>query len=192
MSKVLLSEEFSYLFEEVSNNNSFIEFLRNVVELLNDGNVNIKYTLSADSISFEEESYIKVMTGKDISDFDHDIITFQNFRILYFSGSSDPRYYNFDFSSKSKINDIINNFTTWIIWGNANNDRFIISVLIDIISKRIFRSLNNHNSNIPVYSIMFGSSNDKQLNDIANLTNAKAFDGKTNLIRAFKEVRSYN
>ena len=39
---------------------------------------------------------------------------------------------------------------------------------------------------------MFGSSNDKQLNDIANLTNAKVFDGKTNLIRAFKEVRSYN
>ena len=124
MSKVLLSEEFSYLFEEVSSSNSFIEFLRNVVELLNDGNVNIKYTLSADSISFEEESYIKVMTGKDISDFDHDIITFQNFRILYFSGSNDPRYYNFDFSSKSKINDIINNFTTWIIWGNVN-DRFI-------------------------------------------------------------------
>ena len=123
MSKVLLSEEFSYLFEEVSSNNSFIEFLRNVVELLNDGNVNIKYTLSADSISFEEESYIKVMTGKDISDFDHDIITFQNFRILYFSGSNNPRYYNFDFSSKSKINDIINNFTTWIIWGNVN-DRF--------------------------------------------------------------------
>ena len=150
MSKVLLSEEFSYLFEEVSSNNSFIEFLRNVVELLNDGNVNIKYTLSADSISFEEESYIKVMTGKDISDFDHDIITFQNFRILYFSGSNDPRYYNFDFSSKSKINDIINNFTTWIIWGNVN-DRFIFSVLIDIISKRIFRSLNNHNSNIPVF-----------------------------------------
>ena len=44
MSKVLLSEEFSYLFEEVSSSNSFIEFLRNVVELLNDGNVNIKYT----------------------------------------------------------------------------------------------------------------------------------------------------
>ena len=162
MSKVLLSEEFSYLFEEVSSNNSFIEFLRNVVELLNDGNVNIKYTLSADSISFEEESYIKVMTGKDISDFElrtnseeigtvvRDIITFQNFRILYFSGSNDPRYYNFDFSSKSKINDIINNFTTWIIWGNVN-DRFIFSVLIDIISKRIFRSLNNHNSNIPVF-----------------------------------------
>ena len=151
MSKVLLSEEFSYLFEEVSSSNSFIEFLRNVVELLNDGNINIKYTLSADNISFEEESYIKIMTGKDISSFDHDIITFKNFRIFYFSGSDDPRYYNFDFSSKSKINVTINNFTTWIIWGNANNDRFIISVLIDIISKRIFRSLNNHNSNIPVF-----------------------------------------
>lgn len=46
--------------------------------------------------------------------------------------------------------------------------------------------------NIPIYSIMFGNSNDEQLNEIARLTNAKVFDGKTSLIRAFKEVRSYN
>lgn len=50
----------------------------------------------------------------------------------------------------------------------------------------------NNEYNIPVYSIMFGNSNDNQLNDIANLTNAKVFDGKTSLLRAFKEVRSYN
>ncbi len=49
-----------------------------------------------------------------------------------------------------------------------------------------------NNYNIPIYSIMFGSSNDSQLNSIAELTNAKVFDGKTNLIKAFKEVRSYN
>lgn len=49
----------------------------------------------------------------------------------------------------------------------------------------------NH-KNIPIYSIMFGNSNDEQLNEIARLTNAKVFDGKTSLIRAFKEVRSYN
>lgn len=150
MNKTLLSEEFSYLFEEVSSNNSFIEFLRNVVELLNDGNINIKYTLSADNVSFEEESYIKVMSKKDIRSFDN-AIAFQNFRIFYFSGPNDPMYYNFDFSSKSKINDTINDFTTWIIWGNVNNDKFIIAVLIDIISKRIFKSLNNHNSNVSIF-----------------------------------------
>ena len=45
---------------------------------------------------------------------------------------------------------------------------------------------------IPIYSIMFGSAKETQLQEIATLTNAKVFDGRTNLIRAFKEVRSYN
>lgn len=45
---------------------------------------------------------------------------------------------------------------------------------------------------IPIYSITFGSSSDDQLEDIAKLTNAKIFDGKSGLLRAFTEVRSYN
>lgn len=45
---------------------------------------------------------------------------------------------------------------------------------------------------IPIYSIMFGQSDETELSNIANLTNAKVFDGRTSLIRAFKEVRSYN
>lgn len=48
------------------------------------------------------------------------------------------------------------------------------------------------NDKIPVYSIMFGASDETELTNIANLTNAKVFDGRTSLIRAFKEVRSYN
>ena len=46
--------------------------------------------------------------------------------------------------------------------------------------------------NIPIYSITFGSSDERQLEDIANLTNAKVFDGKNGLRKAFMEVRSYN
>lgn len=47
-------------------------------------------------------------------------------------------------------------------------------------------------NNIPIYSIMFGSAVSKQLEEIANLTNAKVFDGRSDLLKAFKEVRSYN
>lgn len=50
----------------------------------------------------------------------------------------------------------------------------------------------NNNLDIPVYSIMFGNAVREQLDKLANLTNAKVFDGKTNLKSAFKEVRSYN
>ena len=45
---------------------------------------------------------------------------------------------------------------------------------------------------VPIYSIMFGSAREDELEDIAVLTNAKVFDGRSNLIGAFKEVRSYN
>ena len=47
-------------------------------------------------------------------------------------------------------------------------------------------------SGIPIYSIMFGEANSRELDSIARLTNAKVFDGRNNLIGAFKEVRSYN
>ena len=45
---------------------------------------------------------------------------------------------------------------------------------------------------VPIYSITFGDADEYQLDDIAELTNAKVFDGKTDLLKAFKEVRSYN
>ena len=46
--------------------------------------------------------------------------------------------------------------------------------------------------NIPIYSIMFGNARMSDLEEIARLSNAKVFDGRTNLTSAFKEVRSYN
>ena len=59
-----------------------------------------------------------------------------------------------------------------------------------------YRSLKNYYQsnklNIPIYSITFGSSDESQLYQIAELTNAKIFDGKNGLKRAFTEVRSYN
>ena len=45
---------------------------------------------------------------------------------------------------------------------------------------------------IPVYSIMFGAAERNELEQIANLTNARVFDGRSNLLYAFKEVRGYN
>ena len=59
-----------------------------------------------------------------------------------------------------------------------------------------YRELENYYQNkkldIPIYSITFGDSSERQLREIANLTNAKIFDGKSGLKQAFKEVRSYN
>lgn len=48
------------------------------------------------------------------------------------------------------------------------------------------------NKDIPVYSIMFGDANSEELERIADETNAKVFDGRDNLIGAFKSVKGYN
>lgn len=45
---------------------------------------------------------------------------------------------------------------------------------------------------IPIFSIMFGSASEKQLEDIAELTTSRVFDGKKDLIDAFKKVKGYN
>ena len=47
-------------------------------------------------------------------------------------------------------------------------------------------------SNIPIYSITFGNADETQLEEIAKLSNARVFDGKTDLLNAFKKVRGYN
>ena len=51
---------------------------------------------------------------------------------------------------------------------------------------------NIENVDVPFYSIMFGSAFEDELQDIADLANGKVFDGKTDLLKAFKEVRGYN
>ena len=48
------------------------------------------------------------------------------------------------------------------------------------------------NNDIPVFSIIFGSASEDQLKQIANLTKARVFDGKKDLVDAFKKVRGYN
>ena len=55
-----------------------------------------------------------------------------------------------------------------------------------------FCKIEKSKNKIPVYSIMFGNADSEQLNRIANLTSGKVFDGRTNLLEAFKIVRGYN
>ena len=60
-------------------------------------------------------------------------------------------------------------------------------------SMQVLKSVySNLKKEIPIYSIMFGEADSSQLANIASLTNAKVFDGRTNLLEAFKQVRGYN
>jgi Ca-activated chloride channel family protein len=45
---------------------------------------------------------------------------------------------------------------------------------------------------IPIFSIMFGEANQTQLDGLASLSRARVFDGKTDLVAAFKNAKGYN
>ena len=59
-----------------------------------------------------------------------------------------------------------------------------------------FKDLKNYytknKETTPIYSITFGSSSEYDLRELAELSNGKVFDGKSGLLKAFTEVRSYN
>ena len=49
-----------------------------------------------------------------------------------------------------------------------------------------------YHKEIPIYSITFGYADVDQLNLLSSLSNGKVFDGKSDLVKAFKTVRGYN
>ena len=55
--------------------------------------------------------------------------------------------------------------------------------------ERYYREINKE---IPIYSITFGDAEEEQLEKMASLSNGKVFDGKSDLVKAFKTVRGYN
>lgn len=72
-----------------------------------------------------------------------------------------------------------------------------IIVLSDGMSNKDYRDefFNNYRvqgQDIPIYSIMFGEAEEEQLKELAELTRGKVFDGRENLIDAFKSVKGYN
>ena len=47
-------------------------------------------------------------------------------------------------------------------------------------------------ASIPIFSIMFGDADESQLEELAEYSNARVFDGRENLTEAFRSVKGYN
>ncbi|MFW5808047.1 MAG: vWA domain-containing protein, partial [Spirochaetota bacterium] len=47
-------------------------------------------------------------------------------------------------------------------------------------------------TDVPIFSIMFGGADEKQLMQLGELSRARVFDGRTDLITAFREAKGYN
>lgn len=50
----------------------------------------------------------------------------------------------------------------------------------------------NKGLDVPIFSIVFGDADERELEDIAQLSNARVFDGTKDLIHAFRSVKGYN
>ncbi len=57
---------------------------------------------------------------------------------------------------------------------------------------KMTEAIRNAKVKIPVYSIMFGSAERSQLEEISDISTGLVFDGRYNLLEAFKTVRGYN
>jgi len=67
--------------------------------------------------------------------------------------------------------------------GQSNTGKTLASLRAE------FQSLGK---DIPVFAIMFGEASEKQLDDIAALTRGRVFDGRKDLVTAFRNVKGYN
>lgn len=56
----------------------------------------------------------------------------------------------------------------------------------------VSRKYENAGVDIPVFSIMFGEASESQLKEISKLTHARVFDGRSDLIQAFRTAKGYN
>ena len=82
---------------------------------------------------------------------------------------------------------------------NENSKAYNLSIILmtdgngNVGTYREFKTAyDSVNKDIPVYGILFGDANQNQLLEIAEYTGGKVFDGRSNLLEAFKEVRGYN
>ncbi|MBQ9011648.1 MAG: VWA domain-containing protein [Bacilli bacterium] len=80
-----------------------------------------------------------------------------------------------------------------------NSDEYNLSIVLMTDGEGNSGSFSNYKSQyknlkeeIPIYAIMFGSAERRQLEQITRVANGKVFDGRSNLLEAFKEVRGYN
>lgn len=85
------------------------------------------------------------------------------------------------------------------ILSSENQDEYNLSVIVMTDGegnvgtyKEVQTAYSQLGKEIPIYSITFASADEDQLELLASLSNGKVFDGKSDLVKAFKTVRGYN
>lgn len=146
---------------------------------------------SKDNLQFSDKDKITVIT------FDHEIE--DRFDTVYGNNTSDliNKINDLDALGGTNIYDPAIEALKILKSENINDYTKTVILMTDGMSnggsfKDLEKYYKSNKENTPIYSITFGDSDEYELKDLAKLSNGKVFDGKSGLIRAFKEVRSYN
>ena len=85
------------------------------------------------------------------------------------------------------------------VLSKEDTNKYNLSIVLMTDGQGNSGSFNNYkfayekfNKELPIYAIMFGSATEYQLREITDVAGGKVFDGRSNLLGAFKEVRGYN
>lgn len=158
-----------------------------------------------------KESMDYILTDKASNDFIQ-FATDDKVDIIPFASDANETWSGTNVTQSTDLLDKINNYqiggTTALytacqraieILSQEDMNKYNVSVVLmtdGLGNVGSYRELNETykriNKQIPIYSIMFGDASENQLNEIAKMSNGKVFDGKTDLIKAFKQVRGYN
>ena len=132
--------------------------------------------------------------------------------VIPFASTTEPAWKTTDGTNTDEILKKINNYpssgTTALypaaqdaldLLKDENTEKYNLSIILMTDGQAnegtyhdLYTEYKTINKQIPIYSIMFGYAVESELQEIAKMSNAKVFDGKTDLIKAFKEVRGYN
>lgn len=147
-------------------------------------------TASKDKLQFSEHDKITVITFND------------NYKVYDTKYGNDTKSV-IDIIDSLEASGATNIYDTSIkalkILSEDNSDEYTKTIILmtdgqsnvgDYID--LYNYYKKNKSNVPIYSITFGSASYYELNKVSTLTNGKVFDGKSGLKDAFREVRSYN
>ncbi len=78
--------------------------------------------------------------------------------------------------------------------------KYIVSVVLmtdgesntGAVYKNLFETWNKASKDIPVFGILFGEASKNQMQEITDMTNGRIFDGRNDLIDAFRKAKGYN
>ncbi|MGX7107682.1 substrate-binding and vWA domain-containing protein [Hutsoniella sourekii] len=148
-----------------------------------------------------QADHLLLATDKDVSiivPFSSNVLGIESAR-----GSDTARLYQeaqaIQVGGGTNLHQAIQEALDYIIQGYCDQlDQYTVAVVAlsdgraNDSNRSLIQSWQEAGYDIPIFSLMYGSADQDQLQELADLTHARVFDGRENLMEAFRIVKGYN